>query len=113
MTIPSLFFLRVVLKSGSTTELAFDKAFSARAARSALKREEVVSDDYGHELDPLLFDEIAALVFVDFDEELKLKRIAQAAQMLVGHEAQQDATRAAQKRPSINLAVPNGQIITT
>jgi hypothetical protein len=66
----SLHLCRVVLKSGSVTELLFDRADDARRATIDLTNGAIVTDDYGHEFSADA-PEIAALIYVDLDAEIR------------------------------------------
>lgn len=68
-----MYLLRVVLNSGSLTELMFDRKDAMSDACDVLRTTAMaisVPDDYGHELyaEP---SQIAALIAVDLDQELK------------------------------------------
>lgn len=65
--------LRIVLNSGSMTELMFDREDAMSDARDVMRTTAMavsVPDDYGHEMyaEP---SQIAAIVCVDLEQELK------------------------------------------
>lgn len=65
--------LRIILNSGSVTELMFDREDAMRDACEAFRVSAIaaaIPDDYGHDcfIEP---DQIAALITVDLDSELK------------------------------------------
>ena len=79
----SLHLLRIVLKSGSLTELMFDKESDMLSASLAAERGgRVLRDDYGHviRIEP---EQLAATILVDVDAELKGQSIVTFARQMM------------------------------
>lgn len=66
----SFHILRVVLKSGSLTELIFDREDRARKAMDALATTFTAADDYGVTM-TVTDGEVASVIFVDLAAELR------------------------------------------
>ncbi len=105
----SLYLLRVVLRSGSLTEMTFDTEASMRAAVDGMGDNKTPTDDYGITMMCEHID-IAALIPVDFEAELRGQQLKLAARMRIQNEAQREVQREAMQ-PSARLLVPNGRII--
>lgn len=107
----TLHLLRIVMNSGSLTELMFDSGTDAAAAHDLLMSGGTVTDDYGHEFAGKQA-ELAATILVDLNAELKgQSAVTFARQMMQDGLAERVHKTRGLTAPPVMMRPPNGSII--